>query len=521
MDLFKLVGSVFVNTDEANKSLQKTDKNASKVGETFKRVAGTAAKVGTAVVAGAATAVTAVVGLANKAAETADTIDKGSIRMGISAEKYQELAYAAGQSGVEMSVLEKAAKSLEGTGLNFNDAINQVMSMGTASERSAKAAELFGESVAYQMSPLIEQSQEDFDGLISRANELGLVMSGDDVKAGVQFGDTLSDIKKSFEALVTRLGSKVMPLVQKFADQIIGWMPTITKLFDKLSPVIGMLFDKLMPPLVDILDEIFPILMDFLEQLLPPITDIVASLLPLIVEILRAFMPVLKPILDLLLAILPAVLDIINYVITPLISLLGDGLKVVMEGLGAVIEWLAGAFTTAWEGIKFAWEHAGEFFSNLWDGITSTFKAALNGIIWFINKMIDGINILLVPLRTVIWAVGELFGASWSMDDVKIPHIPQLAKGGVIDQAGWTITGENGPEAQYMPRGAAVVPLDKALGGAGVEDTLTSILTVLKNFVNNLPSYGVYLDGKALVGKLAPDIDAALGKLADRNRRYA
>lgn len=521
MDLFKLVGSVFVDTDEANKSLQKTDKNAQKTGETFKKIAGTAAKVGTAVVAGASAAVTAVIGLATKTAEAADTVDKGSIRMGISAEKYQELAYAAEQSGVEMSVLEKAAKSLEGTGLNFDDAINQVMSMGTASERSAKAAELFGESVAYQMSPLIEQSQEDFDGLISRANELGLVMSGEDVKAGVLLGDTMSDIKKSFEAVVKTLGAKVMPLVQKFADKILDWMPTIMGMFDRLSPVIEMMFDALMPPLMDILEQIFPVLMDFLEQLLPPIVQIVASLLPVIVKLLDAFMPILKPILDLLLAILPAVLDIINYVITPLISLLGDGLKVVMEGLGAVIEWLANAFTTAWEGIKYAWEHAGEFFSNLWDGITSTFKAALNGIIWFVNKMIDGINILLTPLRAVITAVGNLFGASWSMDDVKIPHIPQLAKGGVIDQAGWTITGENGPEAQYMPRGAAVVPLDKALGGAGVEDTLTSILTVLKSFVNNLPSYGVYLDGKALVGKLAPDIDAALGKLADRNRRYA
>ena len=142
MDLFKLVGSVFIDTDQANDSLQKTDEKAQKTGTSFKDIAGKAAKVGTAVVGASAAAVGGIVSLANNAASAADEIDKGSIRMGISTDYYQQLGYAAGQSGVEMGTLEKAAKKLEGTDLNLEDAMNQIMSLETAEDRAAKAAEL-------------------------------------------------------------------------------------------------------------------------------------------------------------------------------------------------------------------------------------------------------------------------------------------------------------------------------------------------------------------------------------------
>ena len=38
MEIFKLVGSIFIDTDKANDSLQKTDKKASTVGETLGKV---------------------------------------------------------------------------------------------------------------------------------------------------------------------------------------------------------------------------------------------------------------------------------------------------------------------------------------------------------------------------------------------------------------------------------------------------------------------------------------------------
>ncbi len=341
MDLFKLVGSVFIDTDKANESLQKTDEKAKKTGTTFGEVAGKAAKVGGAIVGASATAVTGLVALANNAASTADEIDKGSIRMGISTTYYQELGYAAGQSGVEMSTLEKAAKKLEGTDLNLEDAMNQIMSLGTASERSQKAAELFGDAVAYQMSPLIEQSGESFDGLIQRADELGLVMGEDTVAAGVTLGDTMSDLQQSFGMVATNLGGSLMPVVQQFVDVLLSFAPFIQEAMTNLAPLLSDLFEKLMPPLLDLIDQIFPVLLDLVNTLLPIIVDLAGELLPAIVEILDAILPILPPIMDIIKEIAPFLVEFVQMVLPIIVKLFQKVMPLFVQIAEAILPILA------------------------------------------------------------------------------------------------------------------------------------------------------------------------------------
>ena len=567
MDLFKLVGSVFIDTAQANESLAKTDEKAEKTGSSFKDIAGKAAAVGSAVVGASAAAVGGLVSMANNAASTADTIDKGSIRMGVSTEYYQQLGYAAGQSGVEMSTLEKAAKKLEGTDLNLQDAMDQIMGMATAEERAQKASELFGDAVAYQMSPLIEQSQDSFNGLIDRADELGLVMSDDMVKAGVTMGDTMSDVQQSFNAIVTKLGGSLMPVVQEFLDLILEFMPFIISAFEDLSPLLIMVFENLMPPLMELAQQLFPIIMDFISQLLPPIIQLVSALLPVIVNLISAFLPILQPILDLLLALLPPLIEIINVIIVPLINLLAGGLKIALEVIGQVISVVAQLFIAAWDGIKNAWSVVGEFFRNIWEGIKKTFstvgswfanifrnawngvkkiwdgaktffsnlwagiknvfKAGLNGIIGFLNLFIRGVNIILTPLRAVIMAVGNLFGAGWSLGDVSIPQIPGLARGGQAKGRGTTLVGEEGPELIDMPEGSTVIPLNRSSVSLGLED-LSRKLDILIELLMRTPKptngSALYIDAdgrRALVGAIAPDMDRELGAIALREGRYA
>lgn len=566
MDLFKLVGSVFIDTDQANDSLQKTDEKAQKTGTSFKDIAGKAAKVGTAVVGASAAAVGGIVSLANNAASAADEIDKGSIRMGISTDYYQQLGYAAGQSGVEMGTLEKAAKKLEGTDLNLEGAMNQIMSLKTAEDRAAKAAELFGDSVAYQMTPLIEKSGESFDDLIQRADDLGLVMGEDVVKAGVTMGDTMSDVQQSFNAIVTKLGGSLMPVVQEFLDLILEFMPFIITAFEQLSPLLTMVFENLMPPLMELAQNLFPVIMDFITQLLPPIIELVSALLPVIVNLIDALLPILQPILDLLLALLPPLIDIINVVIVPIINLLSQGLKVALQMIGQVISvvaqlfiaawdniknawsvvgeffrniwegikktfsavgsWFANIFRNAWNGVKRIWDGAKTFFSNLWEGIKNVFKSGLNGIISFLNLFIRGVNIILTPLRAVIMAVGNLFGAGWSLGDVSIPQIPGLARGGQAKGRGTTLVGEDGPELIDMPEGSTVIPLNRSSVSLGLEDLNRKLDVLINLLMQPKPKDGtaLYIDAdgrRALVGAIAPDMDRQLGAIALKEGRYA
>lgn len=112
MELFKLVGKIFVDSDEANKSISKTGENAEGLGTKLSNGIGKAAKWAAGVAGAAAAVGTAMVKAAKDTASDLDVIDKASIRMGIAAESYQELAHAAGLSGVSMSTLEKPRNPL-------------------------------------------------------------------------------------------------------------------------------------------------------------------------------------------------------------------------------------------------------------------------------------------------------------------------------------------------------------------------------------------------------------------------
>ena len=508
MEIFKLFGSIFVDSDKAENSIQKTDEKALNLGKSLAKGAETAGKFGLALAGGAAAAGTAMLAVANDTAKTADEIDKASIRMGISAESFQELRYAAEQSGVGIGDLEKAAKKLEGTDMNLDQAMEQIMALGTAEERSAKAAELFGDAIAYNMSPMLEMSGEEMDNMRQRANELGLVMSGDDVKAGVQFGDTMADITKGLKALGTQIGSAIMPVVQKFADMILKFLPRIQEIIDQLIPLIVALADAILPPLMDLIEQILPVVLDLIGQimpflselisavlpivvnliqtLLPMLMDIIGPLLPVVVELLQALMPllelamsVLKPILDLVVSLISPLMDIITNILTPITGLI-DGLvkgplaklTPVLEGLASIfsgvlgtalefimakvdvvisvfsglLDFISNVFQGNWEG---AWQAVVDTFGNVFEGIVNVAKVPINAIIKMLNAAIDGINGLQIP----DWVPG--IGGK----GLNIPKIPLLAKGGVADEAGMAIVGEAGPELLSLPGGASVHPL--------------------------------------------------------------
>ena len=571
LEIFKLVGSIFIDTDKANESLQKTDKKATNFAQNMGKVgqvaAGAAAAIGTAIVGTG----TALVGMANDASKTADEIDKASIRMNVSTDSYQELKYAAEQCGVEMSTLEQAAKKLEGTDLNFDQAINQIMELGTAEERSAMAADLFGNKIAYTLSPLIEQSGADFDGLRDRAHELGLVMTEEAVKTGVEYGDLSSDLQKSFTALKTNLGSALFPVLNSVIKKLIEFMPTIQALGEKLGPIASDFIEKLIPPLanlaedllpvaldavaslipfladitdqiipmlVEMLQELGPVLMQIISEILPVISNLLALLMPILSQILKFITPILSialqlltPLTTLLSAILTPILNLVNQLLTPLFELLGGILEPVLSILGLLLEpltaivsmileplcdtllpgvitpllkilndcltplfalieswyawaapvatraleWLRGFFDFVISNLKGdltkAFENIGDVVKRVWDGMKNAFKDGINFWINAINTLIRGLNSINVP----DWVSSKI-----GISSVSLPEIPGLYEGGNVVGSGSALVGENGPEILNLPKGASVVPLDKA-NGIDYEKLAETLVVALKN----------------------------------------
>ena len=402
LEIFKLVGSVFVDTDKANDSLQKVDKKASSVAEGFGKAGKAIGAVGAAIGAAVVGAGTAVVNMANDTASMADEIDKASIRMGIGAERYQELAYAASQCGVEMSTMEQAAKKLEGTDMNFDDAMKQIMALGTQEERAAAAAELFGEKVAYNMAPLLAQSGEEFDALTNRANELGIVMSESAVKAGVQYGDLKDDLQKVGNSLKTSIGSAVMPILVKLSEKLIELMPTIQALMDKIGPIAADFIDKLLPPLVDMADELLPVILDAVASLLPALSEIAEELVPVIVDILKELLPVLIQVVSDIMPVLVDIIKMLTPILKQIMEFLSPILKLVLELISPLLDLVMTILTPILQLITALLAPLFELFTDLLTpifGIIQAFLAPLTDLLGeLLTPLCEVLAILLKPL---------------------------------------------------------------------------------------------------------------------------
>lgn len=435
-EIFKLVGSIFVDTDKANESLSKTDKKAESVGSTLASAAGKAGVFAAGLATAAAGVTTGLTKLAADSASTADVIDKASQRMKIGAESYQELSHAASLSGVEMSTLEKAAKKLEGTDLNLDDAMEQIYALGTAEERSAKAAELFGDAVAYQMTPMLNASAEDMANMRQEAHDLGLVIEEDAVKSGAELNDAMSKVKDSISGLVTNLGASLMPIVLDVCNEIIAFMPTIMAIVQDIVPTLNSLLSTLLP-----------ILMDLAKELLPPILELFTALLPLFQLLCEI--------------ILPPLIKLITFIV----HLIADDVIPIFTKLATKISEMIKAAPAEFQKFK-------DTVVNTFNAIKDGVKKPINAVIGMINKMIDALNALSFDVPDWVPVLGgKTFGFN-------LKNIPELANGGNVVGGGAAIVGEAGAELINMPAGATVTPLTRGETALNADKILETLQTM-------------------------------------------
>lgn len=355
MEIFKLFGSIMVDSAEAEKSISKTGKEAESMGSKLASGIKTAGKWA-AGVAGAATAVGgAMVAAAKDTAKEMDTIDKASQRMGITAESYQELAYAAELSGVSMSTLEKAAKKLEGTDLNMDEAMAQIMGIEDAGERAAAAAELFGESVAYQMTPLLNAGADGMAAMSQEAHDLGLVMGDEAVKQGAEMNDMFTKVEKSMGQLKNGLIQEFMPYVMQILQWVIENIPVVKE------------------TVKSVMDAIMPIV--------KPVLDAIMKLLPPMLEKIKAFldwiMPYLTPIIDGVAAFVQGFFALLDGDTDAFI----EGIKKLFTNLGESLLGIGeDIMTFLWDGFKKVWEKISGWFTEKIQWVKDKFESVKNTV---------------------------------------------------------------------------------------------------------------------------------------------
>lgn len=238
-EIFRLFGSIFIDTSEAEKSLSKTDSKVKKLQVSLGKAVIGAAKMAAGVAASVASAGAAVFAFADNVASVGDTIDKQSQKLGLSAKGYQEWEAVLGHCGASIDSFKGGMKTLtkaittgskdqvaafRAVGLSMdqvasmsreevlNAVITGLQGMDESAERTSIATTLLGKA-AGELGPLFNTSAEDTAAMKQAVNELGGVMSNEGVAASAAFKDALQDLTTIGTGFKNAMGTMVLPYV--------------------------------------------------------------------------------------------------------------------------------------------------------------------------------------------------------------------------------------------------------------------------------------------------------------------
>lgn len=356
VEIFKLFGSIFVNNDEANKSISETEKKSKGVASTLGNGIKTAAKWGTAMVGGAAAGVGALSSVAESTREyrtemgkldTAFTTNKFSAAD--AKQTYSDLYAVVGDSGQateaanHLSLLCNSTKDLQSwteicTGVygqfgdslpieGLTEAANETAKVGTVTGSLADALNWMGVSEDEFNEKLAKCSSEQerqqlitstLTSLYSDASAQYKETNGDVMesnRAHQQLSDTMAQIGAVAEPVLNSLiglGGKLLeqlsPIIEGVADSL---APALINICEEVAPIIVSMLEQIMPLIEELLpfiaqlmEQLAPIIVQIVEQLFPPLLQIIQNLLPYFMQIIQAIMPLLSTLVELLMPVI-------------------------------------------------------------------------------------------------------------------------------------------------------------------------------------------------------------------------
>lgn len=343
---------VLMLVDKVSEPLRKIQNNTEKLRDKFgklqsgiKKIGGVMATIGSAVgVAGGA-----ILRASNQYAEMGDRIDKMSQKIGMSRKAFQEWDYIMSQNGGSVESLQMGFKTLttqiEGVqkgskdsvnafkalGVSvkdsngqfrsqdeiFNDTIRKLQQIKNPTQKAMLANRLFGRSAA-ELRPLLNQEAEAVDELREKANNMGLIISDEDIENAVKFKDTMDTFTRFFQAKFGTVMMKIMPSFSKSLEEIIKFSQENQQVFNDLGLAFNFIVTKALPTLLRLIYGIA----NALRGLGGIIGNIIGGILSIPTNIQTAFINAQNIILRVFIALKRSIGDAIGYIIERLANML-------------------------------------------------------------------------------------------------------------------------------------------------------------------------------------------------------
>ena len=435
VEIFKLFGSIFVNNDEANKSIAETEKKSKGVASTLGSGIKTAAKWGTALVGGAAAGVGALSTVAESTREyrtemgkldTAFTTNK--FTAADAKQTYSDLYAVVGDSGQtteaanHLSLLCNSTRDLQSwteicTGVygqfgdslpieGLTEAANETAKVGTVTGSLADALNWMGVSEDEFNEKLAKCSSEQ-----ERQQLITSTLTSLYSDASAQYKKTNGDVMESNRA--HQQLSDTMAQIGAVAEPVLNSLIGLGgKLLEQLSPIIEGVADSLAPALINICEEVAPIIVSMLEQimplieeLLPFIAQLIEQLAPLIVQIVEQLFP---PLLQIIQDLLPYFMQIIQAIMplfSTLVELLMPVIEVFVQLAGVLLNGLLAALTPIIEDLA-------TFLNDLLTPLIPIISELCNTIVGTLQPVFEQlspvISLVFDALRPVLGLLGEM-----------------------------------------------------------------------------------------------------------------
>jgi hypothetical protein len=512
VEIFKLFGSIFVNNDEANKSIAETEKKSKGVASTLGSGIKTAAKWGTALVGGAAAGVGALSSVAESTREyrtemgkldTAFTTNK--FTAADAKQTYSDLYAVVGDSGQateaanHLSLLCNSTKDLQSwteicTGVygqfgdslpieGLTEAANETAKVGTVTGSLADALNWMGVSEDEFNEKLAKCSSEQ-----ERQQLITSTLTSLYSDASAQYKETNGDVMESNRA--HQQLSDTMAQIGAVAEPVLNSLIGLGgKLLEQLSPIIEGVADSLAPALINICEEVAPVIVSMLEQimplieeLLPFIAQLIEQLAPLIVQIVEQLFP---PLLQIIQDLLPYFMQIIQAIMplfSTLVELLTPVIEVFIQLAGVLLNGLLAALTPIIEDLA-------TFLNDLLTPLIPIISELCNTIVGTLQPVFEQlspvISLVFDALRPVLDLLGEMLE---TLIPALVPVIEWLAQ--IFSEVlGGAIKGVKKILEPLSGIFNGIVDFIKGVFSGNWEQAWNGVVNIFKNVFNLLPTF--------------------------------